>query len=126
MEYLLKVIASNSELKPLVNAQNESGNTPLHWAALNGHLEVVKLLCDNEADPFLKNEVGHDAYYEAQSNDQEEIVDYLLERYDVIPDEDEETENNETEQQSNVDTQETENESNIESSSTEKKLPNGN
>lgn len=99
MEYLLKIIESSDDLKPLVNAQNESGNTPLHWAALNGHLETVKLLCNSEADPLLKNQAGHDSYYEAQSNDQEDIVDYLLEHYDVTPEDDDEDEETQQEEQ---------------------------
>jgi ankyrin repeat protein len=38
------------QLNALVNVRNEQGNTPLHWAALNGHLEVVKALVSNGAD----------------------------------------------------------------------------
>ena len=30
-----------------LNAQNKAGNTPLHWAALNGHLPAVKVLLEN-------------------------------------------------------------------------------
>jgi ankyrin repeat protein len=37
--------------KDIVNMTNESGSTPLHWGALNGHLEVVKLLIEASADP---------------------------------------------------------------------------
>ncbi|VVT43716.1 uncharacterized protein SAPINGB_P000113 [Magnusiomyces paraingens] len=92
VEYLLKVIESNAELQPLVNARNDSGNTPVHWAALNGHLETVKLLCEHQADPLLKNEAGHDAYYEAESNDHEDIVDYLLEKFEILPEDDDEEE----------------------------------
>lgn len=90
VEYLLQLIAANPTLQPLVNAKNESGNTPLHWAALNGQLEVVKLLCEAGAEPLMKNEAGHDSYYEAQANEQEDIVDYLLEKYDIVPEDDEE------------------------------------
>lgn len=37
---------------PVLLAQNASGNTPLHWAGLNGHLDIVKALIDriNEAE----------------------------------------------------------------------------
>jgi len=28
----------------LINTKNDQGNTPLHWAALNGNLEVVEVL----------------------------------------------------------------------------------
>jgi ankyrin repeat protein len=37
-------LASLDNVTHYVNSQNEQGNTPLHWAALNGHLEIVQLL----------------------------------------------------------------------------------
>ncbi len=33
-----------------VKANCSSGFTPLHWAAHNGHIEVVRQLCDRGAD----------------------------------------------------------------------------
>lgn len=62
----------------LINAQNEAGNTPLHWAALNGHLECVKALIDNGADPTVTNRAGHDPVYEAEVNDRREVVEWVL------------------------------------------------
>jgi hypothetical protein len=50
----------------LVNHKNVSGNTPLHWAALNGHLPCVKALVAAGADASITNEAGHDAVYEAE------------------------------------------------------------
>ena len=42
---------SNSSLKQ----KNENGNTALHWASYNGHLEVVEYLVEEvNADPFIK------------------------------------------------------------------------
>lgn len=54
------------EGQALVNHKNYSGNTPLHWAALNTHLECVKLLVDAGADVSLKNAAGHDAVFLAE------------------------------------------------------------
>lgn len=49
-----------------VNHRNLSGNTPLHWAALNTHLECVKALVEAGADVAIKNDAGHDAVFLAE------------------------------------------------------------
>src|SRR2546421_728241 len=73
VEYLLSLLqnlsnAPSSSPPPLVNHQNASGNTPLHWAALNGHLPCVKALVAAGADASITNEAGHDAVYEAEQS----------------------------------------------------------
>lgn len=62
----------------VLNTRNAAGNTPLHWAALNGHLECVKVLVDAGADPTITNNAGHDAVYEAELNDKREVVEWVL------------------------------------------------
>ena len=62
----------------LLNSQNSSGNTPLHWASLNGHLEAVKVLMGAGADPTITNKAGHDTVYEAEINGKETVVEWLL------------------------------------------------
>ncbi|MGE4349717.1 MAG: ankyrin repeat domain-containing protein [Candidatus Berkiella sp.] len=37
------------------NAQDDNGNTPLHYAAQNGDLATVQLLLDNHANPHIIN-----------------------------------------------------------------------
>ncbi|KAK5778280.1 Yar1p PWA37_000474 [Arxiozyma heterogenica] len=93
-KYILSLIPKD-QLKEYVNLQNETGNTALHWAALNGHQPIVELLCDEfEADPFIKNCFGHDAIFEAENNNKEEVETYFLKKYDVEPASEEEDDNN--------------------------------
>ncbi|GMM37979.1 Yar1 protein [Saccharomycopsis crataegensis] len=91
VKFLLSLCDSKidkEELKNFVNLKNASGNTALHWAALNGHLEIVKVLCDEyEADPFVKNDVGHDAIFEAENNNKEDVEEYFLQKFSFDPEE---------------------------------------
>jgi uncharacterized protein len=50
----------------LVNHRNVAGNTPLHWAGMNGHLDVVKALVGAGADAGVRNEAGRDAVVESE------------------------------------------------------------
>ncbi|KAL8737266.1 MAG: hypothetical protein Q9181_001852 [Wetmoreana brouardii] len=61
-----------------VDLQNSAGNTPLHWAAVNGHLDAVKMLVERGADLEVKNNVGCDAVFEAERGGKEEVVGWLL------------------------------------------------
>lgn len=64
--------------RSIVNATNKEGNTPLHWAAYNGQLEVVKSLVDAGADIWIKNSAGHLAMFEAERAEKSDVVQYLL------------------------------------------------
>ena len=94
VKYLLslaKESLSIEELKKFVNETNETGNTALHWASLNGKLDIVEVLCDEyEADPFIRNNFGHDSIFEAENNGKEDVETYFLKKYDVEPESDEE------------------------------------
>lgn len=69
---------STSNPAPFLNLTNASGNTPLHWASLNGHLDAVKLLIEAGGDITIFNKAGHDAVFEAEVNDKKDVVDWLL------------------------------------------------
>jgi uncharacterized protein len=69
---------TDGDLAKFVNRQNQSGNTALHWAALNGHADVVLLLIQHGADPSILNAAGHDALFEAELNEKTKAAEVLL------------------------------------------------
>lgn len=78
IKLLSQPVPQSPTMLALMNGQNTAGNTPLHWAALNGHLECVKVLLDNGADPTITNKAGHDPVYEAELNDKKDVVEWVL------------------------------------------------
>ncbi|MCJ1290639.1 hypothetical protein MMC34_002181 [Xylographa carneopallida] len=72
------VSSCGSVLSSLISARNLAGNTALHYACLNGHLEAAKLLLAAGADPTVTNNAGHDAIYEAEANGKDEVSRWVL------------------------------------------------
>ena len=77
-----------------LNVKTGSGNTSLHYAALNGNNKIIKILLDAGADPKIKNDQGQTAYFEAASRfakkkttdeKETELVDMLLGPDSEIP-----------------------------------------
>lgn len=66
--FLLQTLSSAdaAQRAAFVNHPNHAGNTALHWAALNTHLECVKALVEAGADVAIKNDAGHDAVFLAE------------------------------------------------------------
>ena len=60
-----------------MNVLNESGNTALHYAALNGKKEIVQILIEKKADSNLKNEFGRIPLEDALQNGHSEIAELL-------------------------------------------------
>lgn len=56
-----------------VNAPGSYGQTPLHYAASNGHDDIVAILINAGADPFLEDEFGDTADKEAFIHGHHEI-----------------------------------------------------
>ncbi|CCD25451.1 Yar1p NDAI_0F01320 [Naumovozyma dairenensis CBS 421] len=96
IKYLLSLIEGKENQTKYINQVNDTGNTALHWAALNGKLDVVELICEEyDADPFIRNQFGHDAIFEAENNGKEDVETYFLKKYDVEPENDDEDDNGE-------------------------------
>ncbi|KAK4972618.1 ankyrin repeat-containing protein [Elasticomyces elasticus] len=62
----------------LINVKNAAGNTPLHWAAINGHLSAAKLLVAAGADVWARNGAGNLPVFEAEQAGKDEMVTFLL------------------------------------------------
>ncbi|KAJ3102032.1 hypothetical protein HDU97_000874 [Phlyctochytrium planicorne] len=52
--------ANDATLQERLEARDLGGRTPLHWAAMNGHRGVVKVLVDFGADVAVKDLAGED------------------------------------------------------------------
>ncbi|KAK4137713.1 ankyrin [Trichocladium antarcticum] len=79
--------APKEEKQAFLDAPNEYGNTGLHWAALGGHLDVVKLLIDNGASPALANDKNYIPLDLASFGEKIEVIDYFLAQVREMEDE---------------------------------------
>ncbi|KAJ3320606.1 hypothetical protein HDV06_005124 [Boothiomyces sp. JEL0866] len=70
-----------------VNLPNSQGSRALHWAALNGQLECVKLLLQFGANPLLRDNSGKSPATLAEQGEHLEVAKILLESYDPEQDE---------------------------------------
>lgn len=59
----LKSIQFLLDAEPQINHQDKDGFTPLHWAAQNGHSEVVDKLLHKGANPMLKIQAAAESIY---------------------------------------------------------------
>lgn len=75
LSHLLPLTTSDPSF---VNRRNAASNTPLHWAALNGHVSAVKVLVGAGADMWVRNSAGNLAVFEAENAGKDEVVAYLL------------------------------------------------
>jgi ankyrin repeat protein len=69
-------------LRLYIDAQNEDGKTPLHFAAEQGHTLCVEILLKYGADVLLTNYLGQLALHTAIQNGHSQCVDLLI-RYSI-------------------------------------------
>ncbi len=63
-----------------LGAIDDDGKTPLHFAAVNGHLPVVQYLCEQGADKEARDDSGRTPLYQAAFNCHLPVVQYLYEQ----------------------------------------------
>ncbi len=63
-----------------VEAKDNGGQTPLHWAARRNHIEIAKLLIELGADVNAKKFDGWTPLHWASWNSHIEIVKFLIEK----------------------------------------------
>ena len=85
---IVEIVASLLEVEGCnVNQKDCVGNTPLVWAAWNGHERVTKtLLVRDDINPNKPAKYGRTPLFCATRNGHEGVVKILLERDDVNPD----------------------------------------
>ena len=64
--------------KAEVNAKDNDGATPLHWAAHNGHKDVAELLLANKAEVNAKDNDGETPLHWAAAKGHKDVVELLL------------------------------------------------
>lgn len=69
-----------------INAKGEDGFTAIQNACFNWNIEIIKILLENKANPFLKNDLGYDVFYYASEenhnkNKAKKITELLKEFY---------------------------------------------
>lgn len=62
-----------------INMCNMEGNTALHWAALNSHVAIVRLLLENGADINIKNKIERTAFDEAAAAEKYDVTSAIIE-----------------------------------------------
>lgn len=69
---------TQEEKQAYLDAPNEFGNTGVHWAAGQGHLDVVKFLVAEGASPALANDSNYVPLDLAGLNEKHDVVAYFL------------------------------------------------
>jgi ankyrin repeat protein len=75
---LINISQSYPTLRLYIDAQNEDGKTPLHFAAEQGHTSCVEILLKYGVDVLLPNYLGQLALHTAIQNGHSQCVDLLI------------------------------------------------
>lgn len=74
----LSMIAEATLLGAKLDAQDANGNTPLHYAASLGQLELCSFLIEKGCPPDIKNKKRMEPIHAAILSDDTEVLDYFI------------------------------------------------
>jgi ankyrin repeat protein len=80
LEYMSQIISECRErsLPAPIHWKTSTGNTALHMACANGHINTVSFLLDNHASCSVQNDQGNSALHWAAMNGHLDVVELLL------------------------------------------------
>lgn len=61
------------------NKQDSDGNTPLHFAAGRGNVQIAKMLIECNSDPTISNNSGYNAFHSALNSRNSELINIMRE-----------------------------------------------
>lgn len=74
---VINTARSSDKLTELLNAETRSGNTPMHLAAINNNVEMVRLFYVTGAEHLVPNKKGKTALEIATQNQYKGVIDVL-------------------------------------------------
>ena len=77
------IVAFIKKNKAYANAQNETGQTPLHWAVSQGHKDAIETLLNEGAKINLSDENGLTPLHWAASQGHKDAIEVLLDRKNI-------------------------------------------
>ena len=78
IEHIKSLISGGAD----VNAKDDNGNAPLHYAVILANKDVIELLIANGADVNVKDNQGRTPLWWAKEQDNAELID-LLRKHDA-------------------------------------------
>ena len=76
---VVRALLSRNDVLRYINAKDNNGATPLHWASMNGRTEVVNLLIEKGADIHVKDNDGDTPLHWASDKGHTEVVNLVRE-----------------------------------------------
>ena len=83
--FLTHIKSSKENISELINIQNSSGFTPLHYSCYKGNMQIIKELINLGSNISLKNKKGLNVLHLASQGNQVNVLAYFIEKYKIDP-----------------------------------------